>query len=368
MSLQQFFLSSVGRILLIGFVVFANLSLISTANATDNSAKMDFDGDGKTDLAVYHPGRRNIFPLQDSYFYILGSQTGQAITHQWGRAYDIHSPADYDGDGKTDVSVFRWLDNNLSSTESDYYTKNTSGGNKAIHFSGFGNIISRNYFGNQRAEIAVFDYHDISEDPVNPCLIAAFYIKAEGSDFPVQKDLTNTCLPARQFITPAIFDYNADGKSDICVFIQPPPASNSQNSNSVKAQDSTEKRFELWWSPVTGQYTPPDLIFNFDIDYPIPGDFDGDGIGDFAGSKNVDGSRLWRIRKSTNGEVIETIFGSSTDLPVPGDYDGDGKTDIAVFRAGIWYIKRSTDEAVVNFTFGNPSDIPLTVPNSNIYF
>ena len=368
MSFQQIFSLSVGRILTVVFIFAAGFSLSSTAGATDHSVKMDFDGDGKTDLAVYRPGQRNIFPLQNSYFYILGSQTGQTITHQWGRAYDIHSPADYDGDGKTDVAVFRWLDNNLSSTESDYYVKNTAGGNKAIHFSGFGNIVSRNYFDNQRAEIAVFDYHDISEDPVNPCLIAAFYIKAEGSDFPVQKDITDTCLPARQFITPAIFDYNADGKSDVCVFVQPPPNSNTQADKSKNSRQLSEKHFELWWSPVTNQYTPPDLVFNFDIDYPIPGDYDGDGIGDFAGSKTVGGSRLWRIRKSTSGEVIETVFGTSLDLPVPGDYDGDGKTDIAVFRAGIWYIKRSTDEAVITHSFGGSSDIPLTVPNSNVYF
>ncbi len=63
-----------------------------TVKATDASYKMDFDGDGKTDIAVYRAGQRNVFPLPASYFYIFSSQSGQLITKQWGRAYDIHTP------------------------------------------------------------------------------------------------------------------------------------------------------------------------------------------------------------------------------------------------------------------------------------
>ena len=341
--------------------------LLSNLNihAVDPSYRMDFDGDGKTDLAVYRPGQRNVFPLRESYFYILGSQTGQVITHQWGRAYDIHAPADYDGDGKTDVAVFRWLENDLTPSGSDFYVKNSSGGNVTTHFSGFGNIVSRNYFDDAKAEIALFDRYNSSEDPINPCYIMAFYIKAAGTNFALKKDVTDYCLPDHEYITPAIFDYNGSGDSDLAVLVQPAP--DAPNGNSSGRTEPLNNHFNLWWSPVSPQYTPPDVVVYMDVDYPIPGDYDGDGIGDFAGSKTVNGNRLWRIRKSTGGGIVETLFGLASDYAVPGDYDGDGKTDIAVYRGGIWYILQSSDGQLVGREFGSATDIPLTMPNSNIY-
>ena len=56
----------------------------------------DYDGDGKTDLAVY----------RDGTWYIQQSSEGYA-EFQWGITSDIPAPADYDGDGKTDAAVFR---------------------------------------------------------------------------------------------------------------------------------------------------------------------------------------------------------------------------------------------------------------------
>jgi hypothetical protein len=78
---------------------------------------------------------------------------------------------------------------------------------------------------------------------------------------------------------------------------------------------------------------------------------------------------LWRVKLSVSGQVFELYFGLQTDYPVPGDYDGDGKTDIAIFRpsSGSWYIVRSSDITLVQYIFGLPTDIPLTMPNSNVY-
>lgn len=354
MNFHRVIFSYACKFLTAGFILGLSLAV----QATDASYKMDFDGDGKTDIAVYRAGQRNVFPFPNSYFYILSSQTGQLISHQWGRAYDIHAPADYDNDGKTDVAIFRWIDDDLTATASDYWINYSLGGHSATRFSGFGNIVSRNYFDDGKAEIAVFDRRNISEDPTTTCFIWSFSIKPEGSDFALRKDLINNCIPDGTYITPAIADYNNDGISDIAVFVRSASEPSSQN------------QFELWFSPVSPQYTPPDFSMRFDIDYPIPGDYDGDGIGDIAGSKNVNGIRLWRIRKSTSGDIDELYFGYNDDYPVPGDYDGDGKTDVAVFRRsnGAWYIKRSSDGVLTGQFFGLSTDIPLTLPNANIYY
>ena len=358
MNFQRDFFSSLRVILIAAFIFSLNSIAALQINAADPSYRMDFDGDGKTDIAVFRPGQRDVFPFPPSYFYILGSQSGQLISQQWGRAYDIHTPADYDNDGKTDVAVFRWLENDLTATASDFWIKYSLGGHHtATRFSGFGNIVSRNYFDDGRAEIAVFDRYDASEDPTNPCFIWAFSIKPGGSDFGLRKDVINSCLPAQSYLTPAVGDYNNDGKSDAAILVQ------SLN------QPSSQNQFRIWFSPVSPIYTPPDSIQTFDIDYPIPGDYDGDGKTDLAGSRNVDGVRLWRVKYSNSNQTFELYFGFNSDYPVPGDYDGDGKTDIAVFRPsnGMWYIRRSSDIALIQIAFGLSTDIPLTMPNSNIY-
>ena len=58
----------------------------------------DFDGDGKTDMAVYRDG--------EATWYVMGSTDGFRAV-QFGSPADIPAPGDFDGDGKADLNVFR---------------------------------------------------------------------------------------------------------------------------------------------------------------------------------------------------------------------------------------------------------------------
>ena len=102
-------------------------------------------------------------------------------------------------------------------------------------------------------------------------------------------------------------------------------------------------------------------------DLQIARDYDGDGITDPAVMRRgpVGSQAVWYIRQSSNGTARIVAFGTSgatandQDFPVPGDYDGDGKFDIAVYRAGVltpsntYIVLRSSDGQTSYQTFGN---------------
>jgi len=58
----------------------------------------DFDGDGKADLSTFRPS---------TGIWYLNRSTAGFTAMQWGIATDIITPADFDGDDKTDLAVWR---------------------------------------------------------------------------------------------------------------------------------------------------------------------------------------------------------------------------------------------------------------------
>ncbi len=59
----------------------------------------DYDGDGKSDIVIWRPS--------NGYWYIINSSDQSVDYVQWGGEGDIPVPGDYDGDGKTDIAIYR---------------------------------------------------------------------------------------------------------------------------------------------------------------------------------------------------------------------------------------------------------------------
>ncbi len=72
----------------------------------------DFDGDGRSDISVFRPDPGND---NNNYWTVLQSSNNQITYFEWGIAADADSlaPADYDGDGKTDFAIYRKSENNF---------------------------------------------------------------------------------------------------------------------------------------------------------------------------------------------------------------------------------------------------------------
>jgi hypothetical protein len=83
----------------------------------------------------------------------------------------------------------------------------------------------------------------------------------------------------------------------------------------------------------------------------VPGDYDGDGAGDYAVWRWHDG--MWLIRTASSGftDLLQIPWGRQGDVPVPADYDGDGRSDLALWRpsTGTWHVKTSASDHRTQF-------------------
>lgn|GEM_PF-6297165 len=105
---------------------------------------------------------------------------------------------------------------------------------------------------------------------------------------------------------PSLGDYNNDGIGDIGIFVR----------STRVTSDSDSNYFQRWNSPAPPGLTDPDRTVRFNVDFPIPGDYDGDGITDFAGGIIENGRIVWRIKRSSDGGTCNIVFGLPNDKPV----------------------------------------------------
>jgi FG-GAP-like repeat/Putative binding domain, N-terminal len=135
-----------------------------------------------------------------------------------------------------------------------------------------------------------------------------------------------------------VFDFDADGKTDIGIF-RPSPGE--------------------WWINRSSNNQTLTATFGASTDKIVPADFTGDGKADIALFRESTGE--WFVLRSENGSFYSFPFGTAGDIPAPADFDGDNKTDAAVFRpsTATWFIRKSSDESVIIQQFGQTGDAPV---------
>ncbi|MBS1796329.1 MAG: M36 family metallopeptidase [Acidobacteria bacterium] len=266
-------------------------------------SRADYDGDGKTDVSLFRPGTGD--------WFVQRSTDGLTIPN-WGLGTDITTPGDFDGDGKADEAVFR-------PSNGTWYVLQSSNATPSITaFGASGDVpVAGDYDGDGKADLAYF----------RPSTNSWVVRNSNGGS------VTTTPFGATGDV-PVRGDYDGDGKTDIAVFR---PTTNE------------------WWIRNSNGGSVTVTTFGATNDKPVPADYDGDNKDDIATFRPSTGQ--WWIRNSNGGSVSVINFGASGDVAVPGDYDGDGKDDAAVFRTGTWWINKSTG-GVTTVSFGVTTDIP----------
>jgi cytochrome c peroxidase len=269
----------------------------------------DFDGDGKTDIGIFRPSVGE--------WWINRSSNGVTTAGQFGAPTDNITPADFTGDGKADIAFFR------PSTGEWYVLRSEDSSYFSFPFGTNGDV----------AVPADFDADGKSDATVFRPSTSTWFVRRStdgGATIAQFGSLGDVPVPA---------DYDGDGKADIAIY---------------------RPSLGQWWiSRSSGGVIV--LTFGGASDKPVQGDFTGDGKTDIAIWRPSTGE--WFILRSEDYSYFSFPFGAVGDIPAPGDYDGDGKFDATVFRpsSATWYSQRSTAGILIQ-QFGAAADRPI--PNA----
>jgi len=277
------------------------------ASKADN-INSDFDGDFKTDLSIFRPS--------NGQWWYQQSSDNVVNAFAFGISIDKIVPADYDGDGKTDVAFFRPL-------TGEWFVLRSSNLTFFAAPFGYGTDIPApgDFDGDGRADFAVYRGSQ-----------GTWYILNTTGGVQITPFGTSGDIPT-------VADYDGDGKTDIAIYR---PSGSSGNGE--------------WWiqRSTAGLFA---TVFGTSTDKPVQGDYTGDGKADVAFWRPSNGN--WFVLRSEDLSFYAAPFGANGDIPAPGDYDGDGKFDLAVFRpnGATWFVLKSSGGTLIQ-GFGLTGDIP----------
>ncbi len=284
---------------------------VKLSNGTYN----DYDGDGRTDVQVYRNSNHT--------FYALRSTDGSLIEQPLGEPGDsVSLTVDWDGDARSDFSTARYNSEVLwriipSSTG---ILEETRWGSSSL-----GDFFAAaDYDGDGRFDIAVFRAG------------VWYIIESSTGNYRYEYWGTSGDIPAPN-------DFDNDGKADLTI-------ARSENGQRV------------WYTRLstTGEMRVVTFGLSSDGFFTGHSDFDGDGKQDITVVRNSGGQRYFYTLRSSDSELQVVQWGLPSDVVKLGDYDGDGRTDHAITRAEngqrVFYILQSTTGTPRYETFGLAGD------------
>jgi subtilisin-like proprotein convertase family protein len=289
-------------------IVGARLFTVNQAGASGR--RFDFDGDAKADVSLFRPS--------SGVWWILPSnQPTTFIAAQFGISTDKLTPADFDGDRKTDLAVYR---------NGVWYVLQSQSNTVRIESWGLANDtpVPGDYDGDSRADLAVYRPSETT-----------WHIRRSSDS------LWQTATFGNATDLPVPADYDGDGRTDFALY---------RPGATVGAQS--------FWAILQSSNGASSLQqFGSGGDFAVPADYDGDGRDNIAVFRASNGTWYTSLNPATNYGA--KLWGTAGDVPVAADFNGDGRADYAVFRQGVWYILHSGIETIRTESWGVTSDKPI---------
>ena len=109
----------------------------------------------------------------------------------------------------------------------------------------------------------------------------------------------------------------------------------------------------------TSGFADSQLNYGTGGDYPVAGDWDGNGTATIGIYRNG----VFYLRNSNTIGFADFVipFGAPGDQPVVGDWDGNGIDTIGIYRYGTFYLRNSNSAGApdISFSLGNPGDVGI---------
>jgi hypothetical protein len=281
------------------------------ANGTYN----DYDGDGKTDVQVYRTSTNT--------FYALDSTNGSLRVQPLGQPGDsVSLTVDFDGDGRSDFSTARYNAEvlwRIMPSRTNVLQETRWGSSTLGDF-----FAAADYDGDMRMDIGVFRagiWHILLSST------GTYIVDHWGTSGDV----------------PVLADFDRDGRADLSI---------------ARSQDGQR----VWYTRMSTTGAMRVIPWGLSSDAFFTGrvDFDGDGAADVMVIRNQGGQRVFYILRSSDSQMQVIQWGLSSDVVKLGDYDGDGRTDAAVTRAigaqRVFFILQSSNGQPRYETFGLAGD------------
>jgi hypothetical protein len=250
----------------------------------------DYDGDGRADAAVYHRETGAWIAMLSSLDYNTGSlQFG-------GQGYGV-VPGDFDGDGTDDPAIYR-------ETDGQWVALLSSAGYAQVSlvFGGPGcTAVSGDFDGDGKSDPALYRRAD------------GMWLVAPSTRGYVATNICSVDCLGNGPLVPVPWDYDGDGRCDPAVFAYGTDA-------------STGKQYVFGWfvthSSLNYQRLEPfyhlgrEDCQDSNAD-PTPGDYDGDGKGDYAVSwPDMSEWRMWRSSRGWGNDHCKDDFHATGFRPV----------------------------------------------------
>jgi hypothetical protein len=247
--------------------------------AGDQYAPADFDGDHKTDYAIW----RGPTATDHAAFWILKSLDGTVSIIPFGLSGDDSSVVgDYDGDGKADVAIFRANPLAVDPTvQAEWWFQPSSGPNAGKDTRVLWGVqtdfpIPGDYIGDSKADMAIGRNNGDGT-------ITIWIHQGDGTDNPNTPEVIDRWGTTSDFYVPG--DYDGDGKTDYAIV----------RSNGTNLE---------WWVRWSSDHSVHVAVWGVpaDLQNAVQGDYDGDGKTDIG---------IWR-----RSDATFYIIGSKTGAPM----------------------------------------------------